>query len=241
MAGLSRAQVTRLIARHAASGRVQVTAYRRRRFPQTYTRADIELLALVDEAHETLSGPATRRILEREHQVYGRAEQARLAAISTGHWYNLRKRRPYRERLLNYARARSGRGQDAVRARPTAVSIGQRRKPEPSSSPAARSYPPLRARPRSMPTKRRSTTVSYSASWPPDRKAQTAAVSNTPAASSPDPPACAPSLPFEECGATSTNSSVQGSSACISSRNCSLRVFLSVSSYPCLLLRVFFE
>ena len=67
MTGLSRSQVTRLIARYTASGRVQVTVYRRRRFTQRYTRADIELLASVDEAHETLSGPATRRILERAH------------------------------------------------------------------------------------------------------------------------------------------------------------------------------
>jgi len=67
MTGLSRAQVTRLIACYTASGRVQVTVYRRRRFTQRYTRADIELLASVDEAHETLSGPATRRILERAH------------------------------------------------------------------------------------------------------------------------------------------------------------------------------
>jgi len=57
MTGLSRAQLTRLIARYTASGRVQVTVYRRRRFTQLYTRADIELLASVDEAHETLSGP----------------------------------------------------------------------------------------------------------------------------------------------------------------------------------------
>src|ERR1035438_10167487 len=45
MTGLSRAQVTRLIACYTASGRVQVTVYRRRRFTQLYTRADIELLA----------------------------------------------------------------------------------------------------------------------------------------------------------------------------------------------------
>jgi hypothetical protein len=57
MTGLSRAQVTRLIARYAASGRVEPTVYRRRRFPERFTRADIELLASVDEAHETLSGP----------------------------------------------------------------------------------------------------------------------------------------------------------------------------------------
>jgi hypothetical protein len=81
MTGLSRAQVTRLIARYTASGRVQVTVYRRRRFTQLYTRADIELLASVDEAHETLSGPATRRILEREHELYKRPEYARLAGF----------------------------------------------------------------------------------------------------------------------------------------------------------------
>ena len=69
MTGLSRAQVTRLIARYTASGQVRVTVYRRRRFPPLYTRADIELLASVDEAHKTLSGAATRRILEREHHV----------------------------------------------------------------------------------------------------------------------------------------------------------------------------
>ena len=59
MTGLSRAQVTRLIARYNPSGRVQVTVDQRRRFAQRYTRADIELLASVDEAHEMLSGPAT--------------------------------------------------------------------------------------------------------------------------------------------------------------------------------------
>jgi transposase InsO family protein len=124
MTGLSRAQVTRLIARYTASGRVQVTIYRRRRFTQLYTRADIELLASVDEAHEMLSGPATRRILERELEVYKRPEYARLAAISVGHLYNLRKSQRYRERLLNY-----------TKTRPTAVSIGERRKPQPQGQP----------------------------------------------------------------------------------------------------------
>jgi hypothetical protein len=56
----------------------------------------------VDEAHETLSGPATWRILEREFSVYKRPEYARLATISVAHLYNLRHRQRYRERLLNY-------------------------------------------------------------------------------------------------------------------------------------------
>ena len=124
MTGLSRAQVTRLIARYAASGRVEPTVYRRRRFPERFTRADIELLASVDEAHETLSGPATRRILEREVQLYGRQQYARLATISVAHLYNLRRSQRYRERRLNY-----------TKTRPTTVAIGERRKPEPRGQP----------------------------------------------------------------------------------------------------------
>ncbi len=124
MTGMSRSQVTRLIARYMATGLVRPTVYRRRRFPGLYTRADIELLASVDEAHETLSGPATRRILEREVELYGKQEYARLAGISVAHLYNLRKCQRYRERRLNY-----------IKTRPTAVSIGERRKPDPQGRP----------------------------------------------------------------------------------------------------------
>jgi hypothetical protein len=124
MTGLSRAQVTRLIALYTARGRVRPTVYRRHRFPQRYTRGDVELLASVDEAHETLSGPATRRILEREVELYGRQEYARLAAISVAHLYNLRHSRRYREQRLNY-----------VKTRPTTISIGERRKPRPQGKP----------------------------------------------------------------------------------------------------------
>jgi transposase InsO family protein len=124
MTGLSRSQVTRLIALYTASGRVRAAVYQRRRFPERYTRADIELLAAVDEAHETLSGPATRHILKREHEVYQRPEYARLAAISNGHLYNLRRHARYRERPLHY-----------TKTRPAAVSIGERRKPRPEGRP----------------------------------------------------------------------------------------------------------
>jgi hypothetical protein len=70
------------VGRYLATGRVRIRAHRRRRFPTRYTRADIELLAQVDEAHETLRGPATRRILEREFRDYGKPEFERLAAIN---------------------------------------------------------------------------------------------------------------------------------------------------------------
>lgn len=124
MTGLSRAQVTRLIARYRKSGSLQPVAYRRHRFPQRYTRADIELLAMVDEAHDNLSGPATRRILEREYRQYGKCEFKRLASLSVSHLYNLRQQPRYRERRRHY-----------VKTRPTTVAIGERRRPDPRGQP----------------------------------------------------------------------------------------------------------
>ena len=124
MTGLSRAQLTRLVGRYVATGQVGRKATRRHRFPLRYTSADIELLARVDEAHESLSGPATRRILQREFQVYGKAEFQRLAAISNGHLYNLRGNPRYRQQRKNYQKTR-----------PSAVAIGERRKPDPGGRP----------------------------------------------------------------------------------------------------------
>ncbi len=63
MTGLSRAQVTRLIGCYVAHGRVTVTAYQRRKFAARYTKADVELLAYVDQSHGNLSDPATKHIL----------------------------------------------------------------------------------------------------------------------------------------------------------------------------------
>jgi transposase InsO family protein len=124
LTGLSRAQVTRLISRYMADGRLAARAYRRHRFAARYTMDDVELLASVDEAHETLSGPATRRILEREYRQYGKQEYARLASISVSHIYNLRRERGYRQRRLNY-----------VKTKPTGVTIAERRRPDPQGRP----------------------------------------------------------------------------------------------------------
>jgi transposase InsO family protein len=124
MTGRSRAQVTRLIARYLEHSEVKEVQHRRHKFASRFTRADIELLAEVDEAHETLSGPATRKILEREFQHYKHVEYQRLATISVAHIYNLRRRPRYRERRLNYTKTRA-----------VQVAIGERRKPDPQGRP----------------------------------------------------------------------------------------------------------
>ena len=124
MTGLSRAQVTRLIAQHARTGEVKEAAYRRHRFTTRYTKIDAALLAAVDEAHDTLSGPATRKILEREWGEFGKAEYARLAGISVAQLYRLRQSKSYRTRRTHF-----------TKTKPTPVSIGERRCPQPDGRP----------------------------------------------------------------------------------------------------------
>ena len=124
MTGLSRAQVTRLIRRYRGCGAVKTTKYRRHEFASRFTSADIAVLAAVDEAHETLSGPATKRILEREFQEYGKSEYERLATISTSHLYNLRKTRAYRNRRVRFQATQR-----------TQIPIGERRCPRPEGKP----------------------------------------------------------------------------------------------------------
>ena len=124
MTGFSRAQVTRLITGYRQTGRVKATAYQRAKFATRYTAADVNLLAYVDKAHGNLSGPATRRILERECCEYGQAAYQRLSAISVAHLYRLRNSAAYRKRNTSYQPTR-----------PTPVAIGERRKPQPHGSP----------------------------------------------------------------------------------------------------------
>lgn len=124
MTGLSRAQVSRLIQLHVAGEPVQPKQYRRHRFPTRYSRADIELLASLDEAHETLSGPATVKLLQRACYDFGDQAYARLAQVSVAHLYRLRRTRTYRERHMRYQSTR-----------PTAVAIGERRAPRPGGRP----------------------------------------------------------------------------------------------------------
>lgn len=122
--GLSRAQVTRLITMYQEGEEVKPKPYRRHRFPQQYTRADIDLLAGIDGAHQTLSGPATQKLLQRAYYDYHDAQYQRLARLSVAQLYRLRRSRRYREQRITYQATR-----------PTPVSIGERRRPEPKGRP----------------------------------------------------------------------------------------------------------
>ena len=124
--GLSRAQVARLIRQHADTGRIEDRrgGAPSRPFERRYTAPDVRLLAEVDEILGQLSGPATRAVMRREHDVFGDARFERLARLSNGHLYNLRKSRTYRRKRTAW-----------TRTKPSAVAIGERRKPQPDGRP----------------------------------------------------------------------------------------------------------
>jgi hypothetical protein len=124
MTGLSRAQVTRLIAGHRKTGRVKAAEYQRRKFAMRYTPADVGWLAYVDKAHSNLSGQATKRILEREYANYGQSVYERLSKISVAQIYRFRNSAAYRMANTSYQPTR-----------PTVIPIGERRKPQPQGLP----------------------------------------------------------------------------------------------------------
>lgn len=120
--GYSRAQLTRLIGLYQKTGHVQAGKYKRYRFPQRYSAADVALLAKTDELHGWLSGPATKKVLERENEVYGNQEYATIAGISVAQIYNLRRSQRYG-------------GKRYVHTKPVVSKIGERVKPESNGEP----------------------------------------------------------------------------------------------------------
>ena len=122
LGGLSRAQVTRLVARWV-SGKPLVKHYRapEHAYARRYTALDVALLAEVDRAMGTLSGPATACVLRRQRDVFGDARFERLGSLSVGHLYNLRNSAPYRAQRVVLTKTRPS----------TAVTIGVRKAPAP--------------------------------------------------------------------------------------------------------------
>ena len=123
--GYSRAQLTRLLAR-VLEGQSLHKRYRTpaHAFAQRYTPADALLLAEVDRAHGTLSGPATTHLLKRAWHVFGDARFERLASLSVSHLYNLRHSKIYQAQRVSF-----------TKTRPVVNPIGLRRAPRPEGRP----------------------------------------------------------------------------------------------------------
>jgi transposase InsO family protein len=124
VSGYCRAQVCRLIRQYNQEGRLRTTDCRRHRFPRKYMLADIALLAKTDELHDCLSGPATKKIMEREWAVYRHVDFRNISQISVAHLYNLRRGHIYRNINKRY-----------TKTKPAVVKIGERTRPNPGGRP----------------------------------------------------------------------------------------------------------
>lgn len=120
----SRAQLTRLIAQYKKRRTIGKKGVVKNTFPKRYTHEDILLLAKTDEAHQTLSGSATKKLFERAYHVHQQKEYERLSEISVAHIYNLRKSNSYIRQRRHF-----------TKTEPTPVAIGERRKPNPNGKP----------------------------------------------------------------------------------------------------------
>lgn len=122
--GYSDIQTKRLIGQYLKCGKVLLSTKKKHRFPAKYTTGDVALLVTTDNAHERLAGPATKRIMEREYEIFGKRDYERLAYISVSHLYNLRGRRQYVSHATTYTKTQAA-----------TVPIGIRKKPQPFGKP----------------------------------------------------------------------------------------------------------
>lgn len=121
----SRVQIKRLIGKKKKVGKIKLSIVKKNTFPLRYNTGDIARLIETDNAHERLSGPATKRILEREYLTFGKLSYEKIYHISVPHIYNIRKKsRQYKSNVLFIGKTQ------AVNR-----NIGERRKPYPEGKP----------------------------------------------------------------------------------------------------------
>ena len=93
MTGLSRSQLTRLIADYRKRGTLKPKEYKRYKFPKKYDLKEVALLADIDNAHNCLAGPATKQIIKEDCNLFGKTEYEKIKDLSVSHLYRLRASR----------------------------------------------------------------------------------------------------------------------------------------------------
>jgi hypothetical protein len=125
LSGYSRQHLSRLLVRSREGRSLQpATRASRTSFSCKFSPADVVLLAEVDSLHDTLSGPATKVLLNRAWQRFGDPRYAKLAGISVSHLYNLRASDGYKKQRIVW-----------TRTRPSPIKIGIRKAPAPQGLP----------------------------------------------------------------------------------------------------------
>ena len=102
------------------------SARNRNKFSRKYFPSDIALLIKTDTVHGCRNGKTTKKLLEREYNLFKKAEYANISNISVGHIYNIRNNnRQYGSSSAMYFK----------KTKRSDVDIGIRRKPRPNGCP----------------------------------------------------------------------------------------------------------
>ena len=103
--GYKKERVYQLVGR-AEKGSLKKALYQRIKPHKIYTSFDVKRLENTDELHLRLSEDATKEILRREYEVFGKKEFQTIARISHSHISNLRKSSTYKNFWINHTKAR---------------------------------------------------------------------------------------------------------------------------------------
>ena len=124
--GLSKVHLKRLVKKKKDTGTLTLSENwgRKNTFKVIYGPTDIALLVKVDNAHNRLNGPATKKILEAEWKDYHKKEFENLKNISVSRIYGLRQTRQYISHSTTL-----------TETDPVKRNIGERRKPDPQGKP----------------------------------------------------------------------------------------------------------
>jgi transposase InsO family protein len=125
MTHLSRDRLKKLAMRRKKRRKLIVVTAGRNSFPKLYSAFDIARLIETDNVHGRISGDATKEILRREFEVYGKEAYETIANISVSHLYNLRNHsRQYKSAVLFVDKTQA-----------TQIQIGRRAKPNTEGKP----------------------------------------------------------------------------------------------------------
>ncbi len=125
VSGYSRQQLTRMIQRYVEQGSLSRYQKTTNGFEKLYTSDDTQLLAQLDQRHDTPNGFMVKKLCERAYHEFDEQSYERLSRISVSHIYNLRKSSVYKKHRCHYEKTKSPKG----------VHIGERRKPQANGKP----------------------------------------------------------------------------------------------------------
>ena len=118
--GYTKSHVDHLLFAYRNAGKIARKERTQPRYERVYTSEDIALLAEVAEGYQHQNGRALKEVCREMYEAYRDARFIRLARISVSRLYDLKKTEVFKTKALTY-----------TKTRPTAVNIGERKKPYP--------------------------------------------------------------------------------------------------------------